>query len=770
MKLANNSTIYLDNGANLLKAYSSILLSEDGTTETLETAKIEGTIGTANENTVTTNVDNRIYILQGNNLNIATNEDVTQYGTINGMTYLGMYTSSTNPTGTITLTGTDNVYVLAQHKANHNTELDGFYTNLNSSAYKYVGVTPQNTGYYIWLIGTVPQEQQLETDITASKYTTIGTVELPLTTVNSPNTVYNVSKIDGNLATDVSIKDRSLIPTIASTEEKANTTFALEMKTGVSAWTSNAITKFFISAGATSGSYSGSTEYLSDNSTQVPNLVFNIYNSQNISEDADLGFVTIGITVLKPETALKYNVSELAIKINIKTSIEQENGYSTGIAPGEKFVSEFETIETNITDSSEFSTYYTLGISNFTNYEYNEAYSTCHRALISRDSYGDGFALPSGTKITMLDMVTNKYYYYIVTTTDQTAVKYVYYLSEFLEMGTTNRYYDETVAVSTYLDSVSDSVTERFVFHVDFKEGELSATKENNTLYLELRNSEEQTIINVLGTQRDTCKYGVYVNKDAILDTKIQEIPTTIGLGDDFNIKVSSTFTQQLVNEKTIYDTQYLDKKMGITINIWSVANATLLNGQEIMGITYEINGTTYYPNVNGTARIKVSENVSNVISNINVHTGGNKTLSTGDYVIIVDTLASADGEYYERDIQRHDKKTLTIKNSTYGLKITVDDQDRIIEKGKTSITVNMEKSVSNIENPTFNVKMYRRDYSEENSTTYNETISITAQAATPSFEVTIPTDIKTGTYKIIVELYDGDIYVGEAYDYFIVK
>ena len=769
LKLANNSTIYLDNGANLLKAYSSILLSEDGTTETLETAKIEGTIGTANENTVTTNVDNRIYILQGNNLNIATNEDVTQYGTINGMTYLGMYTSSTNPTGTITLTGTDNVYVLGQHKANHNTEVDGFYTNLNSSAYKYVGVTPQNTGYYIWLIGTVPQEQQLEKDITARKYTTIGTVELPLTTVNSPNTVYNVSKIDGNLATDVSIKDRSLIPTIASTEEKANTTFALEMKTGVSAWTSNAITKFFISAGATSGSYSGSTEYLSDNSTQVPNLVFNIYNSQNISEDADLGFVTIGITVLKPETALKYNVSELAIKINIKTSIEQENGYSTGIAPGEKFVSEFETIETNITDSSEFSTYYALGISNFSNYEYNEIYSTCHRALISRDSYGDGFAFPSGTKITMLDMVTNKYYYYIVTSADQTAVKYVYNLSDFLEMGTTNLNYNEATAVSTYIDSSSDSVTERFVFHVDFKEGELSETKENNTLYLELRNSEEQTIINVLGTQRDTCKYGVYVNKDAILDTKIQEIPTTIGLGDDFNIKVSSTFTQQLVNEKTIYDTQYLDKKMGITINIWSVANATLLNGQEIMGITYEINGTTYYPNVNGTARIKVSENVSNVISNINVHTGGNKTLSTGDYVIIVDTLASADGEYYERDIQNHDKKTLTIKNSTYGLKITVDDQDRIIEKGKTNITVNMEKSVSNIENPTFNVKMYRRDYSEENSTTYNETISITAQANTPSFEIAIPTNIKTGTYKIIVELYDGDIYVGEAYDYFIV-
>ena len=85
------------------------------------------------------------------------------------------------------------------------------------------------------------------------------------------------------------------------------------------------------------------------------------------------------------------------------------------------------------------------------------------------------------------------------------------------------------------------------------------------------------------------------MDKDALLNTQIQEIPTTVALGDSFNIKAASTFTQQVVNGKTIYDTQYLDKKMGITINVWDKTAQTLLNGQELMGISYEINGTTYY-------------------------------------------------------------------------------------------------------------------------------------------------------------------------------
>ena len=768
LKLANNSTIYLDNGANLLKEYSSILINADGT-ETLETAKIDTSTEIDGSEVLTTNVDNKMYMLQGNNLNIAQNEGVTTYGNVNGMTYLGMYTSSVNPIGTTTRTGDNNVYVMGKHKANHNITTDGFYTNQTDSIHKYIIPTPTSADYYIWLIGRIPDESQLDTELTAYKYSTIDTVELPLISNSEPNTIFNVSNLEADLMPTVSIKNKLQIPATATTEDIANTTFGLEMQTGTSGWVSSKTTDYYVSKGATSGTHSGDIEYLSDNSTQVPSIILNLYNSQNISQTTFVGYVAINFDVLQPQTPIRYKITKLRIKISIYTSKEQQAGYAIGIAPGEKFEAPFATVETNITESSEFSMYYNLTINNFAEYKYATSYPTSYRTLISKDSTGYAYSLPAGTKITMIDLINNKYYYYIVKTSDVSSEKNEYRLSEFLEMPTTNQYYNETAAIATYQDTTNNIVQEKFIFHVDFKETTITQTSTGNTLVMELRNSEGRTIASVLGSQRETGKYGIYVDKDALLNTQIQEIPTTVALGDSFNIKAASTFTQQVVNGKIIYDTQYLDKKMGITINVWDNTAQTLLNGQELMGISYEINGTTYYPNINGTARIKVADNVANILSNITVKTEHNKTLTTGDYTIVVDTLASADGEYYEYDIRHHDKKVVNIKNSEYGLKLTIADEDRIIEKGKTSITVNMEKSVANITTPTFTVKAYRRDYTEELSTTYNETINITAQATTPTFIVTLPTDIKTGTYKIVVELYDGETYIGEAHDYFIV-
>lgn len=769
LKLANNSTLYLDNGANLLKEYSSILIDSDGK-ETLETVKIDSSTGTVGSDIVTTNVDNKIYILQGSNLNIAQNEDVTIYGNVNGMAYLGMYTDSTNPAGTITRTGTNNVYVLGKHKANHNTAVDGFYTNISDNAHIHITATPKNANYYIWLIGTVPEGEQLETELTAYKYGTMDTAEVPLVNNSEPNTIFNVEEISSNLLSTISIKNKTQIPSVATSEDIANTTFGLEMQTGASGWTSNATTSYQIAKGGAKGNFSGNTEYVSDNSTQTPSLILNLFNSQNISQDSEVGYVTIGLDVLQPQSAIRFNISKLKLKVTIYTSKQQQPGYAIGVAPGEKFEAPFATVKTNITESSEFSTYYNLTIDNFSEYKYATSYPTSYRVLVSKDSTGYAYSLPEGTKITMIDLINSKYYYYIVTTSDVSNEKNEYKLSEFLEMPTQNKYYDETAAIATYQDTTNNTVQEKFIFHVDFKETTITQTSTDNTLFMELRNGDGRTIAGVLGSQRESGKYGIYVGKEAILDTRIQEIPTTIALGDSFNIKASSIFTQQVVNGNTIYDTQYLDKKMGITINIWDNTAQALLNGHELMGICYEINGITYYPNTNGTARIKIADNVANMLSNITVKTENNKTLTTGNYTIIVDTLASADGEYYQGDIRHHDKKEINIKNSEFGLKLTIADEDRIIEKGKTSITVNMEKSVDNITTPTFAVKAYRRDYTEELSTTYSEAINITAQATTPSFTVTLPTDLKTGTYKIVVELYDGETYIGEAHDYFIVK
>ena len=83
-------------------------------------------------------------MLEGKNLNIATNEQVTAYGKVQGMFFFGLFTNRNNPstsTGfyhydykngdTITNEGTfsSNSYAMAEHMENHDTTIDGFYTN-----------------------------------------------------------------------------------------------------------------------------------------------------------------------------------------------------------------------------------------------------------------------------------------------------------------------------------------------------------------------------------------------------------------------------------------------------------------------------------------------------------------------------------------------------------------------------------------------------------------------------------------------------------------
>ena len=83
-------------------------------------------------------------MLEGKNLNVATNEQATAYGQVHGMFFFGLFTNSMSPSTStafyhysfengdeITNEGTfsSNSYVMAQHMVNHNTTIDGFYTN-----------------------------------------------------------------------------------------------------------------------------------------------------------------------------------------------------------------------------------------------------------------------------------------------------------------------------------------------------------------------------------------------------------------------------------------------------------------------------------------------------------------------------------------------------------------------------------------------------------------------------------------------------------------
>ena len=84
LKLKNNSTLYLKEGTNLLESIDSLV--DINSEEKLGEVVIE-----ENTNIVTKNVDNRIYMLEGKNLNISDDESLATFGDVNGMTFFGMF-------------------------------------------------------------------------------------------------------------------------------------------------------------------------------------------------------------------------------------------------------------------------------------------------------------------------------------------------------------------------------------------------------------------------------------------------------------------------------------------------------------------------------------------------------------------------------------------------------------------------------------------------------------------------------------------------------
>lgn len=804
VKLKNNSILYLCNGANLLKKLDSLVDDENGN-------EVKGEV-TINEETgeVTKNVDNRIYMLEGKNLNIALNEKATLYGQVQGMFFFGLFTNRNNPatsTGlyhngynngdTITNEGTfvSNSYVIAEHLTNpeHDIAIDGFYTNYNEEGLvhvKYINPTPDADIYYMWIAGKEMEVKVFTVDMVASKYATLGTYELALAGFADKNIKFTIAGFSSGLISEVSLVDPELIEAVEFDEEKANTQFGLTMKTGNIGWQTKGETMFLTENG---GTYTGKTNYNSDNTNYTPTLNLYFYHSQNLTKKQALGDLKIRFQVMTPIDDLNYKISYIDIDVTLSTALFQDDYYESAITPGQEF-GLFTTTDTTITNVSTFSTYCSLLLQDFSERDYSDEYQNYKRVLVSRNSNNEPYVFPENTKFTMLDMATDKYYYYIVTSEDVKNNKYIYYLSDFIAMGSDNDKFNESEMFNQYYNSEENLIYENFIFHISFADSNITENIIDNSLLMELRNEESQTIIGVLGIQRENIVYTVFCNKEATIKVEASLTPETIYLGKPMNLNVTTTFTQEILGTTTIYDTQYFDKKLGIKISIYDI-NGNRLNNDSLLGINFELDNQLYYPRIDGTTRINIADKVTDVLAKLKINTENNSQLATGDYKIRIESFGSSDGIYYGLIASDMAEVDVRIINFAYGLKVSTPDKAKIInhETGKTlgennSISATIKYS-SSLSNPNIAVSLYRRDYTEVVSQQYNlvdlkdyVTTILTSTPREKEYEVsTSPTEsttyflllkqnLVTGTYKLVFKLYDGNTYVGEAYEYMIIK
>ncbi len=803
VKLKNNSVLYLQNGANLLKDLES-LVDVNGEEQEAQVS-IDETTGD-----VTKNVDNRIYMLEGKNLNVATNESATTYGKVHGMFFLGIFANRNNPSTSaglyatnyengdeITNAGTfvSNSYVKAQHvrTPEHDITKDGFYTNYNDEGTikcNYIDTIPKEDLFYIWYVGEDLDVTSFELDLVASKYATLGTTELQLQGFSVPNQKFTLIGFSSGLLDGVSLVNPSNIPAIEEDEDKANNVFGLSMKTGNIGWQNRATSTFTTDNG---GTYEGNHDYQGDNSAYTPTLNFCFYHSENLTEKRALGDVKIRFQVITPLDDLNDKISYIDINITMSTALYQDDYYEAAITPGQEF-GLFTSTATTITSKSALSTYFSLYVPEFAESDYYEDYNTYSRVLVSRDRNSRPYVFPKNTKITMLDMVTNEYYYYVVDEDDVTNNKFEFMLKDFIRMGTNDSTFDEVSACNQYYNEGQNLIYENFIFHINFDGSDLNNNIEGNTLLMELRDMENQTLVGVLGIQRAQMNYNVYLNNDATISLSATENPETLYLGNKLNLDVSTNFTQSIVDSKTIYDTQYFDKKLGIKITFYD-KDGNRLSSDSLFGVKFELDNHYYYPRFDGTTRINIANKVTDVLARIKMHTEENTTLATGDYTIKIESFGSSDGIYYGLEASDEIDLPIRIINSAYGLKVVTDDQYKIIDKDKGTTKNGNNTFISNIQyssklaNPKIVVALYRRDYSEIYSQEYNlvnladyvkDYLAPTTKTneyivtESPSDNIrksyTLKGNLKTGTYKLVYKLYDDDTLVGEDYEYIVIK
>ena len=805
LKLKNSSSLYLETGANLVKKFVSAV--DVNGNEEIATVTIDN-----DNNTFTRNTNNRIYMLEGKNLNIAKNENVTEYGEVLGMTFFGMFSLDRNKNiitalysdygyNEVVSSGdiyyfTNGSYVLGRHTTNHDITKNGFYSNYgneegNRVVIKYIEPTPQDTQFYMWTIGEVVASYDVT--LTASKYSTLGAQEVPLINHTDNNTTFSILGVNfSNLDENIRLVDYKDIPRVAKTSEEADTVFGLNMKNGTVGWTNDGSTNFI-----TDGNVNvvGTKDYIRENINNVPALVFYFYHSKNLSTSGQLGSVTISLVAITRIDDLNNKVERINININLTKALFNSNDYEGTITPGKQYEM-FATSETNISNRSSFSTYYSLFMES-ENTPYKSGY---HRSLVST------YVLPVNTKITMIDLhdVSNpEYYYYTINESDYNASieeynmygEASYNLSNFIKMGSTssNNTYNDSEHNMKYYNESTNTAEEEFIFMVDFKDTVISEDVLSKTLLIELRNSDEQTLIGVLGIEQQTLKYNIYTESDAYIGLVGAISKNTVYLGNTTNLIIDSSYMEKEKNGVKVKDTTFGEDKVGLMISIID-NNGNVLSAQDLFGLSFKYMGVSYYPSSNGITRIKLSDKVSNIRSIITLDTG-TSSLATGEYTILINSFGSADGIYYGVSTLMETKLKVRLIDTPYGLKtnsqnnyIFVDKETGTTLVGNDSYLLNVSYE-SNLDNPNLRIKLQRRDYKDIYSLKYTDVDLMdyvsndyrktsvnnlyylsTNPVSDVQYNLHMKSNLVTGTYRIVVSLYDNDNYIGEVYEYMIIK
>ena len=460
--------------------------------------------------------------------------------------------------------------------------------------------------------------------------------------------------------------------------------------------------------------------------------------------------------------------------------------YEGAITPGKNYKI-FPTTTTTITSKSSFSAYYSLYVNDYTKTEYYDGFVGQYY-----HTFESSCVLPEKTKITMIDISGSsvKYYYYIVSAEYVTNKKKVYRFTDFYCMDSKEEHYS---ADGSYYNQATDLLYEEYIIHVDFEDTTLTGNLESKNMLVQLRDAYDNTVCLTVNTALYPMLFSVYNDIDVNKRVKLQTDRTVIYMGAPLSLNIETEYSfNKNENSDIVYETTHIEDQLGIRISISSGSDALTAANLEGIYITYK--GNNYFPRSDGSYRIKIADAVSNVLADMVLNTE-NGNLETGTYTITAQSFGSIDGTYFSAEISS-DSKDIQVVSTDYGFSVDIDDKSVIIDKatGKNKNNTNALNFTigytGGFEHPKIAVALYRRKYDRIYSYDYelvdlrnyishalnttgneNEYLVTDLVRATQNFTLTLKNgNLKTGTYKIVFILYDGNNHICDVDKSVIIK
>lgn len=493
--------------------------------------------------------------------------------------------------------------------------------------------------------------------------------------------------------------------------------------------------------------------------------------SDGISIDS-IGSYIVYVKVIDKASNIKYvNTDNIVL-----------DGYTEVLTIGRNDTS-YDEADNYITSKSTITldfVYENLSASDFTGYTHN---------LISNT------LLPVGTKITLMDYITNKVYKYEVTTEVDSLL-----FTLFKEIGTgvTDKSYTEG---SYYNDGV---INEHFKLILDFSGTNLTSNYDNVNLYIELHDNSDNVVRPTQYSTIDNFNIYTTVNSESTdaslsLTTDYSGGEIIFNSNSSVDINITSSLNYKVINDHKINDTTYEDKEIGFSIKLVNSEGITI-SRDYYKNVIFKLGNSLYYPEADGIMRINLNSGILDVTKVLTIITGENSNnLEEGTYYLKITSYASVDGYYTDElnSIELSIPVTVEDNNVPYSFDVITNDENRIINRSSEDVLVSFNiLQNGELDNPNIRVSLYKKDQ----LTAFNQDYSIVdlydyvsnelnlcedniyyvsiepVAYVEPdylynTFELYLMTSVFENTgYKYVFDLYDGSEKIGTIEKYFIIK